>query len=156
MWDYNGITEVTDGRVVRAGVSVTWTVLTWSGGHEFEPRSGWTWYAWYFCPKSYLNQNYSYCCHWNSITRNVLDVISHAYALVIIQDATPFTEKTPNEEKTHIGLTATHPSRQDTLYDQQCTQYIINYNALTLWGPTHRKWIIWFTMQPPMWRFGQA
>ena len=28
--------EFTDGRVVRAGVSVTWTVLSWSGGHEFE------------------------------------------------------------------------------------------------------------------------
>ena len=35
--------EVTDSLVVRAGVSVTWTVLSWSGGHEFEPRSGWTW-----------------------------------------------------------------------------------------------------------------
>ena len=31
--------EVTDGQVVRAGVSVTWNVLSWSGGHEFEPRS---------------------------------------------------------------------------------------------------------------------
>ena len=30
---------VTDGRVVRAGVSVTWNVLSQSGGHEFEPRS---------------------------------------------------------------------------------------------------------------------
>ena len=47
--------EVTDGLVVRAGVSVTWNVLSWSGGHEFEPRSGRTWGAWYFCPKSYLN-----------------------------------------------------------------------------------------------------
>ena len=34
--------EVTGGLVVRAGVSVTWTVLSWSGGHEFEPRS-WVW-----------------------------------------------------------------------------------------------------------------
>ena len=48
---------VTDGQVVRAGVSVTWYVLSWAGGHEFEPRSGQTWGAWYFCPKSYLNQN---------------------------------------------------------------------------------------------------
>ena len=39
-------------------VSVTWTVRSWSGGHEFEPPSGWTWGAWYFCPKSYLNQKY--------------------------------------------------------------------------------------------------
>ena len=35
--------EVTDGRVVRAGVSVTWSELSWSGGHEFELRSGQTW-----------------------------------------------------------------------------------------------------------------
>ena len=28
--------EVTDGLVVRAGVSMTWTVLSWSGDHEFE------------------------------------------------------------------------------------------------------------------------
>ena len=32
--------EVTDDQVVRAGISVTWNVLSWSGGHEFEPRSG--------------------------------------------------------------------------------------------------------------------
>ena len=48
--------EVTDGLLVRAGVSVTWTVLSWSEGHEFEPQSGQTWDAWYFCTKSYLNQ----------------------------------------------------------------------------------------------------
>ena len=51
------LAEVTDGQVVRAGVSVTWTVLSWSGGHEFDPRAGRTWGAWYFCPKSYLNQH---------------------------------------------------------------------------------------------------
>ena len=51
------IYEVTDGLVVRTGVSVTWNVLPWSGGHEFEPRSGRTLGAWYFCPKSYLNKN---------------------------------------------------------------------------------------------------
>ena len=45
--------------MVRAGVSVTWNVLSWSGGHEFEPRSGWTWDALYFCLKSYLNQKYN-------------------------------------------------------------------------------------------------
>ena len=28
--------EVTDDQVVRVGVSVIWTVLAWSGGHEFE------------------------------------------------------------------------------------------------------------------------
>ena len=32
--------EVIDGRVVRAGVSVIWNALSWSGGHEFEPRLG--------------------------------------------------------------------------------------------------------------------
>ena len=35
MKDYN-ITEVTGGLVVRAGISVTRTVLSWSGGHESE------------------------------------------------------------------------------------------------------------------------
>ena len=34
--------EVTDGQVVRAGVSVTWNVLSWFGGREFEPCSGGT------------------------------------------------------------------------------------------------------------------
>ena len=37
--------EVTDGRVVRTGVSVTCNVLSWSGSHEFEPWSGWTWHV---------------------------------------------------------------------------------------------------------------
>ena len=32
--------EVTDGRMVRAGISVTWKVLSWSIIHEFEPQSG--------------------------------------------------------------------------------------------------------------------
>ena len=54
---YHICQEVTDGLVVRASILVTWTVLSWSGGHEFEPRSGRTWGAWYFCPKLYLNQN---------------------------------------------------------------------------------------------------
>ena len=31
---------VTGGHVVRAGVSVTWNVLPWSGGREFESRLG--------------------------------------------------------------------------------------------------------------------
>ena len=52
------LAEVTDGLVVRAGISVTWTALSWSGGHEFEPWLGWTWGAWYFCSKSYSNQKY--------------------------------------------------------------------------------------------------
>ena len=40
--DHDYILEVTDGRVVRAGVSVTWNVLSWSGGYEFESQLGWT------------------------------------------------------------------------------------------------------------------
>ena len=45
-----------------------WNVLSWSGGHEFKPKSGWTWGAWYFCLKLYLNQKYtvlmqSVCLH---------------------------------------------------------------------------------------------
>ena len=43
--------DVTDGQVVRAGVSVTRNVMSCSGGHEFESRSGRTWDALYFCPK---------------------------------------------------------------------------------------------------------
>ena len=35
----NTILEVTDGRGVTAGVSVTWNILSRSGGHEFEPLS---------------------------------------------------------------------------------------------------------------------
>ena len=35
------IYAVTDGRVVRAIISVEWHVLSWSGGHESEPRLGW-------------------------------------------------------------------------------------------------------------------
>ena len=62
------IGKVTDGRVVTAGVSVTLTVLSWSGGHEFEPHEGRTWGAWYFCPKSYLNQK----CHSKTHKVNVL------------------------------------------------------------------------------------
>ena len=56
-WSIQHVSEVTDGQVVGAGVSVTWNVWSWSGGHEFEPCSGRTWGAWYFCLKSYLNQN---------------------------------------------------------------------------------------------------
>ena len=56
MWQHISFLEVTDGLVVITGVSVTWNVLSWSGGHEFKPQSGWTWGAWYFCPKSYLIQ----------------------------------------------------------------------------------------------------
>ena len=48
--------EVTDGLAVRVGVSVTWNVLSWSRGHEWTPVES-TWRVWYFCPKSYLNQN---------------------------------------------------------------------------------------------------
>ena len=41
VWElFHCMCEVTEGRVVRAGISVTWNVLSWSGGHEFEPRSG--------------------------------------------------------------------------------------------------------------------
>ena len=57
--------EVTDGRVVRAGVSVTWNVLSWSGGHEFKPRSGSTW----VCSTSVLIKSYSNQSIWfSSIT----------------------------------------------------------------------------------------
>ena len=31
--------DVTDCQVVRVGVSVTWSVLSWSGGHEFASLS---------------------------------------------------------------------------------------------------------------------
>ena len=38
MSNKNVVSEVTDCRVIRAGISVTWNVLSWSGGHEFEPQ----------------------------------------------------------------------------------------------------------------------
>ena len=37
---YSEAIKVTDGQVVRAGVSATWIVLLWSEGHKFEPQSG--------------------------------------------------------------------------------------------------------------------
>ena len=39
-WD-----QVFRSPLIRTGASVTWNVLSWSGGHEFKPRG-----AWYFCP----------------------------------------------------------------------------------------------------------
>ena len=48
--------EVTDGRVVKRRLLSDINVLSWSGGHEFEPRYGQFWGAEYFCPNSYLNQ----------------------------------------------------------------------------------------------------
>ena len=50
----DGKVGATDGRVVRARLSVTWNVLLWSGGHEFEPWWGRIWVALYFCPHSVL------------------------------------------------------------------------------------------------------
>ena len=47
---------VTDGRVVRAVVSVTCSVLSRSGGHEFELQSCRTWCAWYSCPSHTLTK----------------------------------------------------------------------------------------------------
>ena len=55
---YSGYIEVTDGRVVRKGISVTRNVFSWSGGYEFEPWSDQMRDVLYFCPKSYLNQWY--------------------------------------------------------------------------------------------------
>ena len=48
-WQYLGAiflrdrSEVIDGQVVTAGVSVTWNTLSWYGGHEFGPQLGRTW-----------------------------------------------------------------------------------------------------------------
>ena len=63
--------EVTDGRVVITGVSVTWNILSWSAGHEFKPRPGWTCGAWYFCPKSHLNQTYEWASMLTSLPLRV-------------------------------------------------------------------------------------
>ena len=38
-------TSSSDGRVFRAGISVTWKALSWFGGQEFETWSCWTWVA---------------------------------------------------------------------------------------------------------------
>ena len=75
----SSISEVTDALVVIAGVSVIWDVLSWSGGHEFKPQKGWTWDAWYFCPKSYLNQTYNYNHQWDLLGMRVLHTISPSY-----------------------------------------------------------------------------
>ena len=75
---------VTDGLVVRAGVSVTWTVGLLSlsaGGHEFEPWSGRTWSAWYFCPKSYLNQKYEERKYANALY--IIQRLSHCSVVVL-------------------------------------------------------------------------
>ena len=48
---------------VYSAYKVTWNVLSWSGGHEFKPWLGQTLGAWYFCPKSYLNQNIRITLH---------------------------------------------------------------------------------------------
>ena len=45
----HSVLEVTDGKVVRAGVSVKRNLLSWSAGHELEPQSNRTWGVWYFC-----------------------------------------------------------------------------------------------------------
>ena len=51
IWDWvYDLEEVNDDLVVIAGVSVTWKVLSWFGGHEFKPQLGRTWGEWYFCP----------------------------------------------------------------------------------------------------------
>ena len=53
------VSEVTDGWVVKAGVSVTWNVLSWSGGHEFGPdRVEPGMCSTSVCPKSYLDPKY--------------------------------------------------------------------------------------------------
>ena len=69
MWQCHIITlqtyEITDGQVVRAGVSVTWNVLSWSGGHERTPLRLNLWWVVLFCPKSYLNQKLKYYQFWN-------------------------------------------------------------------------------------------
>ena len=51
-----------DVQVVRAGISrsVTWNVLSWSGGHEFEPR--WVTIGVHNSSKSYLSQKYYLKC----------------------------------------------------------------------------------------------
>ena len=45
LWSPTFMSEVTDGQVVRQGVSVTRNVLSWSQGHEFEAQSVQTWGA---------------------------------------------------------------------------------------------------------------
>ena len=57
MWEYVSF-KVTDGRVVRASVSVTWNMLSWSGGHVFKLQSGQIWGAYYFLSKLCLNKKY--------------------------------------------------------------------------------------------------
>ena len=48
--------NITDGQVVRAGVSVTCNVLSWSEGHEFDPPVRWNLGCVVLLSKSYLIQ----------------------------------------------------------------------------------------------------
>ena len=66
--------HVTNGRVVRAGVSVAWNVLLWSEGHGFEPQSGRTWDAWYFCLSRTLTKDF-----WTRMNHMQLDLHLHFY-----------------------------------------------------------------------------
>ena len=54
-------TKVTDGQVDKTGFSATSDVLSWSSGYGFEPKSGWTWGAWYFCPNCHIWTLQKYC-----------------------------------------------------------------------------------------------
>ena len=51
-----------EGEVsVCVGVSVTWNVVSWSGGHEFEPWLGQTWGPWNFCLSCTWTKNIVMC-----------------------------------------------------------------------------------------------
>ena len=60
--------KVTDGCVFRTGVSVTWSRLSWSGGHEFKVGSNLD--CMVLLSMLYLNQKYfvikSYLDRWNT------------------------------------------------------------------------------------------
>ena len=87
---------VTDGRVVRAGVSVTWNVLSWSGGHEFEGVHS------AFCPtcKSYLIQIYQHHIWWITCLMSVQKRRSEYHLLW----NTPFTFSKPSVHWTQMKM----------------------------------------------------
>ena len=71
MWQYISFL-VTDGLVIIAGVSVAWTILSWSGGHEFNPRPGWTWGV---CGTSVISRTWTRhifvsFCSWKGLLEN--------------------------------------------------------------------------------------
>ena len=94
--------EVTDGRVVRTGISVTWNVPSWSGGHEFKPPDGSNLGCVVLLFKLYLNQKYiRYGLKYTHLRVN--EITRWQWANTICHDSFPTVAKcTQNNELTQM------------------------------------------------------